>query len=948
MAVTELPPWTKVVRPHRDIEQGELDISAYAADLGGVDRQDPNVPAVYRDAGEFFRTTYLTRNLRRLLTDVMGVIAGAEGDRVIQLRTPFGGGKTHSLLALLHLMRSRSEIDPGLLEGIADPGAGKTVVLSGVDLDPFSGREVDGLHIRTLWGELAYRLGGRDRYELVREHDVEGGAPGGDTLRQVIGDQPTLILLDEVLVYVESAGGDTGTNPRRGQALVFLQKLTEVVRNLPHAAMVYSLQASTHEAAGDEALLTELEKLVTRIDAKREPVADDELTRVVQRRLFPDFGSSPEHEVVAAQVAREYATAYRHVREAYGQTTADRRAAGAEAEKFEARVRESYPFHPALLDLMYHRWGSLPSYQRTRGALQFLARVVHALWEGTDRPAQALIGPGDAPLGDELVRGAFFSQVGQPREQYMSVLSADVVGAEARARGVDERMATNAPRFKSLRLGTRTATAIMLYSFGARETEEPGVVESDLVEALATPEIDRNVLAATLSDLREQLLYLHDSGRRYRFEPKANLNHLISDAEKIVSSDEVLARVRHELDGLLAGAGDGALVWPAESGEVPDHQAQFRIVYLDPEVASLDDDALVDHVRTLLEQAGSRRRDFKNALAFAVPRSFPASGTTARDSAADRCRQGARKLLALDAVWDGVRTERHKVQEHQRLELEERRRAQGAELRAATDNLYQAVLVPLPDREGQGPVRFEPVDLRAQLTAGRGLHERLLDALRKYVFETLTPTRLATLTKLGDERAAVACEDLPAWFFSYLDFPKLASADVLRRTIAQGTADTFGYVPAAHLDDGEVVTDRPDLVRFGSPTSELEIDLGDGCFLLSVGEVERLRGPESVGPEPETTTSTVSDTGLDRSSASATEETTESGDALHRFHLRANLDPAQFFRILPAIQNLADQATTLAITVELDAESTDGFDPAWLRNAVTEHLDEAGVKPNRP
>src|SRR5215813_7540322 len=153
-----LKPWTDVVRPHSDIERGELDISTYAADLGGVDADDPNVPRVYRDANEFFRTTYMTRNLKRLLTDVLTVVGGGRGDRVIQLRTPFGGGKTHSLVALYHLMKHRAEIDPALLDGIPDPGPGKVVVLSGVNLDPFKPRNVDGLSIHTLWGELAYRL----------------------------------------------------------------------------------------------------------------------------------------------------------------------------------------------------------------------------------------------------------------------------------------------------------------------------------------------------------------------------------------------------------------------------------------------------------------------------------------------------------------------------------------------------------------------------------------------------------------------------------------------------------------------------------------------------------------------------------------------------------------------------------------------------------------------
>src|SRR5262249_52878455 len=152
-----------------------------------------------------------------------------------------------------------------------------------------------------------------------------------------------------------------------------------------------------------EALLQALDHLVTRVDAKREPVSDDEIMRVVQRRLFPSFGAEPGHEDIAREAASEYAIAYKKMREAFAETDADRRAAGQDAERFEQRAVDSYPFHPALLDLMYHRWGSLPSYQRTRGALQFLARVVHGILNG-ERVPEPLIGPADAPLEDEYVR----------------------------------------------------------------------------------------------------------------------------------------------------------------------------------------------------------------------------------------------------------------------------------------------------------------------------------------------------------------------------------------------------------------------------------------------------------------------------------------------------------------------------------------------------------------
>src|SRR5262249_38840497 len=182
VAAYRLKPWNQVVRPHDDILSGNLEMSTYAADLGAVDRNDPNTPRVYREASEFFRTTFLTRNLRELLANVLDVVAGGSGDRVIQLRTPFRGGQTHALLALYHLMKSRDRVDvPGLAD-LPDPGPGRVAVLSGMDLDPLAPREVDGLKIHTLWGELAFRLGGQAAYEKVRQHDEQWKPPGGNVL----------------------------------------------------------------------------------------------------------------------------------------------------------------------------------------------------------------------------------------------------------------------------------------------------------------------------------------------------------------------------------------------------------------------------------------------------------------------------------------------------------------------------------------------------------------------------------------------------------------------------------------------------------------------------------------------------------------------------------------------------------------------------------------------
>lgn len=254
------------------------------------------------------------------------------------------------------------------------------------------------------------------------------------------------------------------------------------------------------------------------------------------------------------------------------------------------------------------------------------------------------------------------------------------------------------------------------------------------------------------------------------------------------------------------------------------------------------------------------------------------------------------------------------------------------------EHLYEQVLVPVPDRQGAAPFALETMDLRAQLTAGRDLHARILDALRKHVFEALTPARLVALAKLGQERDFVATEELVKWFFAYFDFPKLNDETALRGAIARGTADVLGYVSAAHIEEGAVVPSRKELVRFGAPTPEDEIDLGPGCFVLAPILALSLRGEEA--PQ-EGASEAEAAAGAQERKGGVTEPPPPGGG---RYRLRVETDAPQLFRILPALQNLADRASRFVARIDVEAESEEQFDKSWLRNAVEEHLDEAGVK----
>lgn len=950
-------PWREVVVPHEDILHGRLEMSTYAADVGAVARKDPRCPLVYRDPRTFFQATYLTRNLKALLGDVMKVWLGQPGDRVLQLRTPFGGGKTHSLVALYHLATGRAALE-GLpdLWPLPDPGPVRTAVITGIDLDARQGREVaPGQRVLTMWGDMAWQLGGPETYAMVADHDRHRTAPGGELLARLLGEGPNLILLDEVLIYAASAMTvDVRDSTLGRQVLVFLQRLTEVVRRLPRTALVYSLQASAHEAAGEEGLLTDLDHLVGRVDAKREPVTDDEVMRVVQRRLFQDLG--PEWAREAA--ANAYADLYRQFRESLAGTAAERQAAAEEAATLRERILAAYPFHPDLLDLMYHRWGTLPSYQRTRGALQFLANVVHALYAGGQHP-MPLIGPGDVPLDDEGVRSAFFTQVGQ-REPYTAVLNADIIGTTARVREVDRRLAADSPPLAYLRPGTRLATAAMLYSFGASDEEgkERGVVEQELIAACLAPGLNRMVLATALGDLREHLLYLHYTNRRYRFETQPNLNKLIADEAKKFTQDEVLQELRSELSRRLGGrdAQDRSVLWPRDSMAIPDRQPIFRVVYLGLEWADRPEPDVRRGIRELVRYRGGTERYYRNALAFAVP----------AKQQADRCRQSVRQVMALRSLINQHR--RLGLKPEQIEELQERLRGAQSSLAHALDELYQLVYLPVFARGPEDAFDLEVFDLSAQI--GRGsIHERVVAALSNWVFDTLRPDRIVHLTRLGQGDAPffMACVQLVDAFFSMYQFPKLWDDRPLRAAIAVGVgAGTFGYVAGAEPSaDGRQLSMQPGLLRYGSNMSTDEVDLGPGTYLVAASHAAewiRAQAEDGAGGQAITPPSTPVPgvpTGPDGRPDGAFPPTTGMGGSTgpgpatgpvrgstggRILHLRFSVNKVQLFQVQGMLQALSDQARELTARIEITAVAKERFDDVWLRNAVDEPLHEADAQ----
>ena len=377
MSTTTTPPWLECVDLHPDVLSEQFSEDIFALDLGALsdyligrdhgspDSELPRVPAVYRDPDSFFQASFLTSGLKSLLVDVLGRLSGSQGSRVLKLVTPFGGGKSHTLAALLHGARSRAALD-ALPEatGLPRPDRVRVAAVDGQFFDAQVGKRLhgEGFSAKTIWGWVAWALAGLEGYEIVRAQDEARVAPGGDAIIELLKGGPSLILLDELLEYLISVGGvRVEKTTLRDETLSFLKRMTVAVRNVEDAALVFSLQSSKRESLEYTSLLRTVEHLAARKDQRREPVEGNEILNVIQRRLLARI---PDQDA-AARAAEAHRNVFTQMRRAYSQSDSERQQAEEEGLALRDRIKSSYPFHPDLIDIMRERWAAIPDFQRT-------------------------------------------------------------------------------------------------------------------------------------------------------------------------------------------------------------------------------------------------------------------------------------------------------------------------------------------------------------------------------------------------------------------------------------------------------------------------------------------------------------------------------------------------------------------------------------------------------
>ncbi len=409
------------------------------------------------------------------------------------------------------------------------------------------------------------------------------------------------------------------------------------------------------------------------------------------------------------------------------------------------------------------------------------------------------------------------------------MLGADLTGRKAKVKTVDNRIATDAPALAHLKVGTRLASAILMYSFGARSGEDRGVLEQDITAACLAPGLDRTTITAALSDLRDQLLYLHYVGRRYRFETKPNLNKLIADEESKVGSDEVLLKIRDELAKALQCDRGKVVLWAKDSAAITDKRQDFSIVYLDPSWAEKSKELILADALDWLQNRGNDKREYINAVAFVVP----------NKAQTEKARKGGRTALAVTSLIE--QKNKYKFSAEDLEELQSKAKDATSEISAAIRRLYDDILLPLPDTGNEKPVRLETIDLQSQINTSQNLQERVLDALKNHVFDSITPAKLIRLSGLENpENEYITGEDLVSYFFRFPNYPKMLGLEGIKKAILKAIEQgTIGYVPSMTVSSGTPIVENPSLISFGKVIPLDELDLAG--YLLSPTLVNKLR-----------------------------------------------------------------------------------------------------------
>ncbi len=931
-----LKPWREVITPHQDVASGRYQQAEFAADLWQVHLGEGGEE--YRNPTEFFRRTYLTESLKQLLVGGVQRLTGQGGDPVIQLQTNFGGGKTHSMLALYHLFSGTIPADlPGSADIMSAAGAdslprANRVVLVGNKISPGNPvTKTDGTVVRTLWGELAWQLGGKKAFDRVAADDEKASNPG-DALRELFNEYgPCLILIDEWVAYARQLH-DQSDLPGGGfeTQFTFAQALTESAKLAKNCLLVISLPASDtagspHTQADDVEVggirgreaLDRLRNVVGRVESSWRPATAEEGFEIVRRRLFQPLSGE--------EAFRQRNLSARAFAELYGAQAAEFPPECREAD-YEKRIQAAYPIHPEVFDRLYTDWSTLIKFQRTRGVLRLMAAVIHSLWEKGDK--NPLILPCTIPIDDRRVQHELTRYLS---DNWVPIIEKDVDGPNSLPLKIDGEV----PNLGKLHATRRVARTIYLGSAPTAAAAHRGLEDRRVKLGCVMPGESPAVFGDALRRLAASATYLYQDGSRVWYSTQPTVTKLAEDrAEQLRRDpDKAAQEIERRLRADLRKDGEFSRIHIApKSGADVSDDLSVRLIVLGPEHAYTkeENNAAEAAARVMLETRGNTPRLYRNTLVFL---------------AADKMRlqdldEAVRKFLA----WESVLGEKESLDlsPFQVRQAETQRSAAESAVVARLPEAYQWLLVPTQN-DPQAPVVWQAL----RLTGSDGLAVRAGKKLRTDEL-LVTALHSTVLRKYLDEVPLwrgnhVGIRQLVEDFTRYLYLPRLAEPSVLMNAVREGVIllswakESFAYAESFDeknsrylgLRGGQSVSIAAEsqglLVRPDVGWQQLEEDSRPPAVMPAVGTEQIGAGvapPAGVTP-------------AQPGSMPVAIPTAPKKPASQRFHGTVSLDPTRVGRdasriaeeVIAHLSGLLD--SEVKVTLEIEAK---------LPNGATEHV----------
>lgn len=787
-----LKPWREVITPHIDVASGRYQQAEFAADLWQVHLGEGTDE--YRDPVEFFRRTYLTESLKEMLANAVQRLSGKGGDPVVQLQTNFGGGKTHSMMALYHLF---SGISPTELSGIdvvmksADTSklpSVRRVVLVGNKISP--GNPVtksDGTVVKTLWGELAWQLGGKKAFKRVAADDEKATSPG-DVLRELFVEYgPCLILIDEWVAYARQLHDQSDLPAGSFETqFTFAQVLTESAKLTKNCLLLISLPASDiggspHTQADDVEVggqrgreaLDRLRNVVGRIESSWRPASAEEGFEIVRRRLFQPMTDSDQfknRDVIARAFADFYKT--QHTEFPPECREAD----------YEKRIKAAYPIHPEIFDRLYNDWSTLVKFQRTRGVLRLMAAVIHSLWEKGDR--NPLILPANIAIDDRRIQSELTRYL---TDNWVPVIEKDVDGPSSLPLRLDSDVA-NLGKYAACR---RVARTIYMGSAPLTKAAHRGVEDRRIKLGCVMPGESPQIFGDALRRLAGAATYLYQDGPRYWYSTQPTVIKLAEDRAEQLNRDP--DKVNHELDSRLRidlrnmGSFSRIHAMPQSGSDVPDElDARLVVLKVDQPYSKEKGNAAEVAAQKILESRGNTPRIYRNTLVF-----LAADKTRLQD-----LDEATRKYLA----WESILNEKDQLDLSplQVKQAETQKNAANNTVIARLPETYQWLLVPVQNSP-KDAIKWEASRISGQ------------DALAVRASKKLKNDELL-ITAFSATRLRMELDKIPLWrgnhvaikqliedFARYPYLPRVNGPDIIVEAISDGlslltwSTETFAY-----------------------------------------------------------------------------------------------------------------------------------------------------------